>query len=56
MPKNRDDREKAYRAAAAITREQLRRDAPERARALDEVEKSDVVVVAGTYDHVESVL
>ena len=30
-----------------ITREQLRRDAPERARTLDEVEASDVVVVAG---------
>ena len=53
---NDDARDKAYRAAAAITREQLRRDAPGRARALDEVEASDVVVVAGVYDHVESVL
>ena len=56
MEKNMDDRERAYKAAADITREQLRRDAPERARALDEVGTSDVVVVAGTYDHVESVL
>ena len=51
-----DKRDRAYRAAAHITREQLRRDAPERARALDDVQQSDVVVVAGQYDHVESVL
>ncbi|HEY5168506.1 MAG TPA: hypothetical protein VIK03_03805 [Thermoleophilia bacterium] len=49
-------RDMAYRAAATITREQLRRDAPERARTLDDVQASDVVVVAGCYDHVESVL
>ena len=53
----RDDaRARAYRAAAIITRDQLRRDAPEKARTLDEVEASDVVVVAGVYDRVESVL
>jgi len=51
-----DKRERAYRAAATITREQLRRDAPERARVLDEVEKSDVVVVTGQYDRVQQVL
>ncbi len=53
---DKDKRDRAYRAAATITREQLRRDAPERARVLDEVQASDVVVVAGCYDHVESVL
>jgi len=53
---DQDKRDRAYKAAATITREQLRRDAPERARALDSVEQSDVVVVAGEYDHVESVL
>ena len=46
----------AYRAAAHITKERLMRDHPERARVLDEVVQSDVVVVAGQYDHVESVL
>jgi hypothetical protein len=51
-----DRRDRAYQAAATITREQLRRNAPEKARVLDAVEKSDVVVVAGEYDHVESVL
>jgi hypothetical protein len=51
-----DARERAYQAAAHITREHLRRDAPDRARALDAVEAGDVVVVAGVYDHVESVL
>ena len=55
-PMDTDERERAYRAAAEITRGQLRRDAPERARVLDEVQKSDVVVVAGIYDHVEAVL
>jgi hypothetical protein len=53
---DQDKRDRSYRAAAHITREQLRRDAPERARALDSVAQSDVVVVAGRYDHVESVL
>ncbi len=53
---DKDKRDRAYKAAATITREQLRRDAPERARALDDVQASDVVVVAGCYDHVESVL
>ncbi|HEY5388742.1 MAG TPA: hypothetical protein VIL79_12670 [Thermoleophilia bacterium] len=53
---DQDKRDRAYKAAAHITREQLRRDAPERARALDDVRQSDVVVVAGEYDHVESVL
>jgi hypothetical protein len=51
-----DDRARAYRAAARITRDQLRRDAPEKARVLDAVEKSDVVVVRGCYDRVEDVL
>ena len=51
-----DDRARAYRAAAHITREQLRRDAPEKARVLDAVEKSDVIVVRGCYDRVEDVL
>jgi hypothetical protein len=53
---DQDKRDRAYKAAAHITRQQLRRDAPERARALDDVKQSDVVVVAGIYDHVESVL
>jgi hypothetical protein len=49
-------RKAAYRAAATIAKEQLRRDAPERARVLDSVEASDVVVVRGIYDRVEDVL
>jgi hypothetical protein len=53
---DQDKRDRAYRAAAHITREQLRRDDPERARMLEQIETSDVVVVAGIYDHVESVL
>jgi hypothetical protein len=51
-----DRQERAYRAAAAITREHMRRRAPERARLLDEVEKSDVVVVTGVFDRVQQVL
>jgi len=52
----KDDRARAYKAAAQITREQLRRDAPDKARVLDAVEKSDVVVVRGQYDRVQDVL
>jgi hypothetical protein len=51
-----DARDRAYSAAAHITRAQLRRDAPDSARALDGVETGDVVVVAGIYDRVQSVL
>jgi hypothetical protein len=51
-----DKRMRAYRAASHLTREGLRRDAPERAAVLDAVPKSDVVVVSGIYDHVEDVL
>jgi hypothetical protein len=51
-----DSRTRAYRAAAQIAREQLRRDAPEKARVLETLEKSDVVVVRGQYDRVEDVL
>jgi len=51
-----DTRLRSYRAAAYMTREQLRRDAPDKARDLDEVTASDVVVVRGCYDHVETVL
>jgi hypothetical protein len=55
-PNNDPRRNRAYDAAAHIHRAQLRRDAPDRARILDEVQQSDVVVVEGTYDHVEQVL
>ena len=53
---DQDKRDRAYTAAAHIAKEQLLRDDPERARLLDEVVQGDVVVVAGEYDHVESVL
>jgi hypothetical protein len=51
-----DKRKRAYRAASHLTREGLRRDAPERAAVLDAVVESDVIVVSGVYDHVEDVL
>jgi hypothetical protein len=51
-----DKRQRAYRAASLLTREELRRDAPERAAVLAAVEKSDVIVVSGIYDRVEDVL
>ena len=51
-----DKRTRAYRAASHLTREGLRRDAPERAAVLDTVVESDVIVVSGIYDHVEDVL
>ncbi len=51
-----ETRAKAYRAASHMTREQLRRQAPERAAVLDDVRQGDVVVVRGAYDRVEDVL
>jgi hypothetical protein len=51
-----DRRERAYRSGARIAKNRMEREAPEDAAALAAVEKSDVVVVRGVYDHVELVL
>ena len=51
-----DSRTLAYRAGADIARTRMGREAPASAEALEAVEASDVVVVAGCYDHVEQVL
>ena len=51
-----DRQQRAYVAAAWIAREKMAEEAPEDAAALRAVEASDVVVVRGTYDHVEQVL
>ena len=51
-----DSQARAYRAGARITRDRIEREAPDDARALREVEAADIVVVPGTYDHVEQVL
>lgn len=46
----------AYKFAASIVKEEMRRDAPLTAEALTEIIESDLVVVGGCYDHVERVL
>lgn len=51
-----ETRQRAYRAAARLTHERMAREAPADAAALRRVEASDIVVVRGTYDHVERVL
>ncbi|CAN5689179.1 hypothetical protein BH18ACT15_BH18ACT15_10390 [soil metagenome] len=51
-----DRSQRAYRAGARIARERMANEAPADARALAEVEASDVVVVGGCYDRVERVL
>jgi hypothetical protein len=57
MDKNTKTRTKrAYSAAARFTKERMTREAPLDAAALDRVEAADIVVVRGTYDHVEQVL
>ena len=56
-PTNSQDRQqRAYAAGARMAKARISCQAPEDARALDEVEASDVVVVGGCYDHVERVL
>lgn len=52
----RDRRDRAYAAGASLSRDRLRREDPLGAEALAAVEAADVVVVPGTYDHVERVL
>lgn len=51
-----DRQQRAYAAAAYIAREKMAEDSPRDAAALRSVEASDVVVVRGSYDHVEQVL
>jgi hypothetical protein len=51
-----DRQGRAYKAGARMARERIAREAPLDAEALAAVEAADVVVVSGTYDHVEQVL
>jgi hypothetical protein len=51
-----DEMYQAYAAAAAVAREALREDDPEGAALLEAASAADIVVVPGTYDHVEQVL
>lgn len=50
------DRARAYAAGARISKEKMAREAPLDAAALEAVEAADIVVVEGSYDHVELVL
>ena len=56
MNESTSDRQRAYRAGAQVARERVAREAPLDAAALDQIEASDIVIVPGTYDHVENVL
>ncbi len=54
-----DDAERmrrAYRFAARVARDEIARDAPREAAALEDVEASDILVVPGAYDRVQLVL
>jgi hypothetical protein len=53
---SQSDRQRAYSAGASIARAQMEAEAPLDAAALRAVEASDIIVVRGTYDHVELVL
>ena len=53
---NGSDRMRAYAAGARISKEKMAREAPLDAAALAAVESADIVVVEGSYDHVELVL
>ena len=53
---NGPDRQRAYAAGARISKEKMAREAPLDAAALAAVDEADIIVVEGTYDHVELVL
>ena len=53
---SRDRQQAVYEAAAEMSRRKIERDAPLDAEALKRVSASDIVVVRGSYDHVELVL
>ena len=55
-PATDTNRRRAYAAASELTRNRIRRETPDAAAALEAVQASDIVVVAGCYDHVEHVL
>lgn len=48
--------DKANKAASTVLKERMAQERPEDAKLLETVEASDIVVVRGQYDHVESVL
>ena len=52
----KDKRRRSYSSGARIAKERMAREAPMDAEALAAVEASDVVVVPGSYDHVDLVL
>lgn len=51
-----DTRNRAYKAGAKMARSRMEKESPLDAEALRQVRASDIVVVAGQYDHVEAVL
>ena len=51
-----DDTQKAYLSGASIAMDRMASEVPLDAEALAAVVESDVVVVSGSYDHVERVL
>jgi len=51
-----DRRRRSYAAGAIISKETMARDAPDHHAALEQIEAADIVVVPGSYDHVEWVL
>jgi hypothetical protein len=46
----------AYKLANEMVREKLSRESSENIKILDDLKKSDVIVVNGTYDHIAQVL
>ena len=55
-PSPSDKRSRSYMAGGAMARGRMAREAPLAAEALESVEASDIVVVSGSFDHVEKVL
>ena len=55
-PNPQDQRIRAYKAGAQLSRERIAREAPLDAEALNRIIASDILVVPGSYDHVELVL
>jgi len=51
-----DDMNIAYKASNVIVRERIKKENPDDIALLDSVDKSDIIVVRGTYDHIHLVL
>jgi len=56
MTVSKRDMTSSYRIAQELFKDRLRKQSPETLELLEDIHAADVIVVGGTYDHIEQVL